>query len=1116
MVNLDFTNPPPSRMSDSSPFNAASWLTNQGPKQSRKPQPSGESAASSIYQHPPPAALLNPKAAASSSNAKAGESDGGDMNGSTVDPSALSRSGNGNQSESGMGIDQMLQSLHNTTEREYAPERKHKLKIDEDGDDPEQKKAKTTFGGAGSGGTIGEYLTEERKKLASENGPASAAIDLTGDDDDLVITGENFKPKRDPGEEEVCIGVLRAQGNADRVPAAAAFMGREFWPVTKIALRKTNNLRDHVIEMIDKNGTTFGRLSIIFAKPLAQLMAGAHLSGIRLKAFLDQRKRHEGESVGARISRSLHMRISLYCKQKAVQQVGRFLSQNQLFLDAPLENVDSGRRIINPHVPQAYQNQQIGARKPVSGNSIAYTARTAEEMKRDATTLIDTLAKNENLPEMEANPEIIATELLAHQKQGLHFLTDHENHDQTIQENGDSHGSEGEKFSLWKPIAKVNGNQAWYNVITGHEIREKPEPARGGILADMMGLGKTLSILSLIAATIDRSRNFEAKRPPNDVEGVLRNAKGTLIVCPKSVLSNWTEQINTHVLPNTLTYCVYHGPNRTQDLEDLAKYDIILTTYGTVASEFSDSLKKKKALASMNWFRIVLDEAHTIRTASTRGSRGACALNAECRWAVTGTPVQNRLDDLGALIRFLRIKPFDEPSNWAQHIVAPFRNANSDVLQHLRLLVDSITLRRGKENIGLTQRREVYLRIEFSEEEKQLYGLFASRSNMQLRGMMRESNTLRGKSYAHVLKSLLRLRMICDHGREMLNEEDLKDLEGMDASNAIDLGDEPDLETNRKFISDRQAYELLKMQSENDLDYCTRCNKRIGGKKPRQSSDLDSESSSSDDEDENDTIGYLDPCYHLYCRVCKDVLVDETTFPKLRVDGYHECETCGAYVRFDFFAFSRRNFQDYLDDHAPGMKKARHATWDADSYSGPHSKVRALLDQLDKSAQETAALPMGEPPIRSVVFTEWTSYLDLLEYALAQHGHNYVRLDGSMNVKQRSAVLQTFKSDPSVTVLLVSIRAGGQGLNFTAANKVYMMEPQFNPGVEHQAIDRVHRLGQERDVEIVHFIMSDSVEEALLKLQEKKMKLARLSMDKKKTRSEEAKKRIEELRELFK
>lgn len=387
---------------------------------------------------------------------------------------------------------------------------------------------------------------------------------------------------------------------------------------------------------------------------------------------------------------------------------------------------------------------------------------------------------------------------------------------------------------------------------------------------------------------------------------------------------------------------------------------------------------------------------------------------------------------------------------------------------------------------------------------------------MQLKGMMRESSVLRGKTYAHVLKSLLRLRMISNHGREMLNEDDLKDLEGMSASNAIDLGDEPEIEaaSAKKFISPNEAYSLLKMQADNDMDYCSKCSKSIAGRKGSQSADNDEDSSS--DEDDEDVIGYLTPCYHLYCPDCKDDLVEKTVPPMLRPDNYHECEVCDTYIRFEFFELSRSEMLSYAEDHAPGVKKLRRATWNPETYSGPSTKVRALLEDLQKSRVETAALAPGEPPIRSVVFTEWTSYLDLLEYALEKAGHTFVRLDGSMNVKQRAQVLIDFKTDPAITVLLVSIRAGGQGLNFTAANKVYMMEPQYNPGVEQQAIDRVHRLGQEREVEIVHYIMKESVEEALLRLQDKKTKLASLSMDKKKTKSEEAKKRIEELRELFK
>lgn len=1039
---------------------------------------------------------------------------------------ATNMNGNGNLAIPSLPMDdegqnsmsQFLPSLNNTVEREAVSQRKHRLPTGEGDDDAEAKKSKTARVGAGGSGIIGENIREYNKKQAA-NG-ASSAIDLTGDDDDVVITGEFVKPKLDPKNEIVCLGKLECQANIHRVPAASEkYFGKEHWPTTKISFKRSQNqhTRDAIVELVDKRGNTFGRLALLQATVVSQLMGGAQMSGFRVVPYLAQRKREPDEGIGASISRSVKVDAMLYCKFGLAAKLGLFLSQRQLFLGHAWI-VESGKngpiRIFNPQEPTPYHNQKIGSysSKPAYNSAGGYVTRTTEQITRDVSTMFDNLVTTEQLPEKEVNQEIISTPLLVHQKQGLHFLTDHETHDETMHEKDDA------KFSLWKRTIKANGHEVWFNVITGHEVREKPEPVYGGILADMMGLGKTLSILSLVAATVPEAHNFKIKQLPQDLHqhAVVRNAKGTLIICPTSVLSNWTEQMGTHVIPGRLSSYVYHGPSRTADVELLAKFDIVFTTYGTVAAEFSDSLKKKKALASLNWFRIVLDEAHTIRNSSTRSAKGACALFAQRRWAVTGTPVQNRLEDLGALIRFLRIKPFDESSSWAQYIIAPFKNADDTVLPQLRLLVDSITLRRGKENIGLKGRTETHVTLEFTHDERNLYGRFASQSNMQLKGMMRESNTLRGKSYAHVLKSLLRLRMICDHGREMLNEEDLKDLEGSDASNAIDLGDEPEFEakSDKKFISSRQAYELLKMQSDNEMDFCSKCNKNIVNKKNAQNNEIDPDSSSEDDED--NVLGYLTPCYHLYCPSCKDELVETTVPPELRVDGFHDCEVCGAYVRFDFFELSRYEMQSYNEEHAPGAKKVRRTTWNPETYSGPHTKVRALLEELEKSRQQTSTLPAGEPPIRSVVFTEWTSYLDLLEFALSKYGHKFVRLDGSMNVKARAKVLHDFKTDPTITVLLVSIRAGGQGLNFTAANKVYMMEPQYNPGVEQQAIDRVHRLGQEREVEIVHFIMKDSVEEALLKLQVKKTKLASLAVDKKKNKGEEAKKRIEELRELFK
>lgn len=101
-----------------------------------------------------------------------------------------------------------------------------------------------------------------------------------------------------------------------------------------------------------------------------------------------------------------------------------------------------------------------------------------------------------------------------------------------------------------------------------------------------------------------------------------------------------------------------------------------------------------------------------------------------------------------------------------------------------------------------------------------------------------------------------------------------------------------------------------------------------------------------------------------------------------------------------------------------------------------------------------------------------------------------------MSRSKRAEALRLFASDPSITVMLVSIYAGGLGLNLTTANKVYVMEPQFNPAAEAQAVDRVHRMGQKRDVEITRYIMAGTIEESIVALQNKKRQLAELTTGK--------------------
>lgn len=210
------------------------------------------------------------------------------------------------------------------------------------------------------------------------------------------------------------------------------------------------------------------------------------------------------------------------------------------------------------------------------------------------------------------------------------------------------------------------------------------------------------------------------------------------------------------------------------------------------------------------------------------------------------------------------------------------------------------------------------------------------------------------------------------------------------------------------------------------------------------------------------------------------------------------------------------------------------------------AKIHALLTHLTR-------LP---PNTKSVVFSQFTSFLDLISPQLTKAGIAHVRLDGTMPQKARAEVLaqftktDTFDEEEDVeddddldtpthprnnkkphqngqtaspptsrpNVLLISLRAGGVGLNLTAASNVYIMDPWWSFAVEAQAIDRVHRMGQLRDVSVTRFVVKDSIEGRMLRVQERKMHIAgslglRVGGDG--SEEERRKERVEELRLLF-
>ncbi|KAF2138226.1 uncharacterized protein K452DRAFT_321205 [Aplosporella prunicola CBS 121167] len=592
---------------------------------------------------------------------------------------------------------------------------------------------------------------------------------------------------------------------------------------------------------------------------------------------------------------------------------------------------------------------------------------------------------------------------------------------------------DGNEFgTMWAPFTHIDGKIRYRNTAIDFVQSEKPHLCLGGLLADEMGLGKTLSMLALITLQLDRMKNPNAKHADSSP------IQTTLIITPMSVLQIWEEQIKRHTHPGTLSYCVYHGSSRQNSWPKLNEFDIVLTTYDTLVSE-SEARKRRnreaKALNGLKWHRIVLDEAHMIRNPSSKRHRVLKELKARHRWCLTGSPMFNRVEDFGALLSFLRITPFNDLRFFNSEVTNNLRSNPEKALDTLRKLVRSTSLRRTKASVfGDLEMQPRETRIEevfLNDEERERYEILKKSYSRIL-----ETQPFSKKaktSTQSIFQTISRLRRFCDHGSELLPRAALAIFEGFVDEDAV-------------------ANELFKSS-----DICAICTKslKIRGKDEEVDPQLD--------------------CGHPVCSRC------EKKDDSLLTDG-GSCRLC-----LDSRALTP------IPSTTPGRLSTNPQSIDSmdfDMAYKPSSKVVALL----KNLQAERADPTW-PPLKSVVFSCWTKMLDQIEKALKLNGIQFKRIDGSKSDRARRTALEKFRTHEGYCVLLASIGSAGVGLDLTATSRVYMIEPQWSPMAEEQALDRVHRMGQTRNVVATRYVVRNSIEEYVIAVQEMKSSVIKRSLE---------------------
>lgn len=587
-----------------------------------------------------------------------------------------------------------------------------------------------------------------------------------------------------------------------------------------------------------------------------------------------------------------------------------------------------------------------------------------------------------------------------------------------------------------------------------------------------------------------------------------------------SLLAQWESEAAKASKEGTMKSLVYYGNEKAVNLQNLcgeanaaSAPNVIITSYGTILSEFNQVAAMggnrglHGGLYSVEFFRVILDEAHTIKNRLSKTAKACYELQAKHRWVLTGTPIVNRLEDLFSLVRFLKVEPWSNFSFWKTFITVPFEQKEiARAINVVQTVLEPLVLRRTKDMktpegealVPLPSRSIVVEEIELSKAEREVYDFIFMRAKRAFNASV-ESGTLM-KSYTTIFAQILRLRQSCCHPILTRNQAIVADEEDAAAADAADnvngFSDDMDLqELINRFTDTTKSADKVGSPGTQDsaLNFTNHALRQI-------QSESTGECPICAEEPMIDPV--VTACWHSACKTCLEAYINHQT----ERQKTPTCPNCREVIKpRDVFEVIRYG---QLGAPSPALTpEAFTLTSSTPEGSTPTSsepvpKPRISLRRLhplSPSASTSAkigaltkhllALPRTT---KSVVFSQFTSFLDLIGPHLTRHSLTHLRLDGTMTQRHRAQVLRTFTAEDSESpkVLLLSLRAGGVGLNLTAASRVFMMDPWWSFAVEAQAIDRVHRMGQTSEVKVVRFVVRESIEGRMLRVQERKMAVA--------------------------
>ncbi|XP_074003194.1 transcription termination factor 2 [Numenius arquata] len=558
--------------------------------------------------------------------------------------------------------------------------------------------------------------------------------------------------------------------------------------------------------------------------------------------------------------------------------------------------------------------------------------------------------------------------------------------------------------------------------------RESQRPC-GGILADDMGLGKTLTMIALILA--QKQPKTEKRKEKLEIwltknDSTVIPSHSTLIVCPASLIHHWKKEIDRRVGYGKLRVYLYHGPNRDKHAAVLSEYDVVVTTYSILSKEVPTSKEEGEVPA----------EDHDVRSGSS-----PCSPLLRVAWARVildeAHNIKNPKVQTSIAVCKLRAS-----ARWAV-TGTPIQNNLLDMYSLLRFLrcspfdeykvwkyqVDNNT-KKGGERLSLLTRSLLLRRTkdQLDSTGKPLVSLPQRSTQLHQLKLSAEEQSVYNVLFARSRSTL----------QSYLKRQEQKN-EGREYA-----GGNPFEKVAQEFAVSQKEF-LAGSQSASQV---------------------------------SSTVHVLSMLLRLRQCCCHLSLL------KVALDQVNlSSEGLSLSIEEQLSALTLSELQTPDSKSTVYLNGTAFKT-DIFEITRESTKIAHLLAEL-KTIQSHSESH------KSVVVSQWTSMLKVVAVHLQRLGLKYATVDGSVNPKERMDVVEEFNNNPKgPQVLLISLLAGGIGLNLTGGNHLFLLDMHWNPALEDQACDRIYRVGQQKDVVIHRFVCEGTVEEKIVQLQTRKKVLA--------------------------